>query len=142
MQKVLRATDRAKTQARRKLLAQRDENKAVDRKMLAQQKMVVQREVSADIRAARIARREDWFLGPLAPRRDAGSSKDTYGTIGVRRLNGVDKAGKIHDYCISEGDRVVVVGKGLRDQGKIGVVKDVRPKAEECIIEGFNMVSP
>lgn len=140
MQKVLRATDRAKTQARRKVLAQRQKAGRVDRVLLEQQKFVYQKEVTSDICAARTARKEDWLLGQLSPRRDAGSSTDTYGTVSVRRLNGVNKSGKVRDFCIAEGDRVVVVGKGLRDQGKIGIVQSVLFKAEACTLKGLNRV--
>lgn len=140
MQKVLRATDRAKTQAKRKALAQRQKAGRVDRVLLEQQNFVYQKEVTSDICAARIVRKEDWLLGPLSPRRDAGSSMDIYGTVSVRRLNGVKKPGKSRDFCIAEGDRVLIVGKGLRDQGKIGVVKSVLFKAEACSVKGLNRV--
>ena len=36
------------------------------------------------IREARVARREDWILGPLAPRRDKGDY--TYGTISIEEV--------------------------------------------------------
>lgn len=140
MQKVLRATDRAKTQAKRKAFAQRQKAGRVDRVLLEQQNFVYQKEVTSDICAARIARKENWLLGPLSPRRDAGSSMNTYGTVSVRRLNGVNKPGKARDFCIAEGDRVLIVGKGLRDQGKIGVVKSVLFKAEACTVKGLNRV--
>lgn len=140
MHKVLRATDRAKTQAQRKALAQRQKAGRVDRVLLEQQNFVYQKEVTSDICAARLARKEDWLLGPLSPKRDAGSSIDTYGTVSARRLNGVNKPGKSRDYCIAEGDRVLIVGKGLRDQGKIGVVQSVLFKAEACTVKGLNRV--
>lgn len=140
MQKVLRATDRAKTQAKRKVLAQRQKAGRLNRVLLEQQKLLSQKEVTADIRAARTTRKEDWLLGSLSPRRDAGSSTDSYGTVSVRRLNGVNKPGKCRDFCIAEGDRVVIVGKGLRDQGKIGVVQSVAFKAEACTVKGLNRV--
>lgn len=40
----------------------------------------------ARIHEARVARREDWILGPLAPRRDTGN--DEYGTMSERELRG------------------------------------------------------
>lgn len=140
MHKVLRATDRAKTQAKRKALAQRQKAGRVDLVLLEQQNLVYQKEVTSDLCAARLARKEDWLLGPLSPRRDAGSSIDTYGTVSARRLNGVNKPGKSRDFCIAEGDRVLIVGKGLRDQGKIGVVQSVLFKAEACTVKGLNRV--
>ena len=43
---------------------------------------------SADIKMARKTRREDWDLGPLAPRRDVGLKKETFGTISALRIRG------------------------------------------------------
>ena len=91
--------------------------------------------------AARTARREDWLMGPLAPRRDVGNSKDTYGTVSVKQLRGTTKEkSQRKDWCIREGDRVVIVASKHRDAGKIGIVKAVTEEAEECTIEGLNMV--
>ena len=98
--------------------------------------------MQGDIQAARAARREDWLLGPLAPRRDAGDAKETYGTVSTRRVNGVKKeAGTEKDWCIEVGDRVAIVEKGHRERGKIGKVQRVEKKAEVCYIEGLNRVS-
>lgn len=97
--------------------------------------------VRNDTRAARLTRREDWLLGPLAPKRDVGTTKDTYGALDARRLRGVEKPknqGK--DWGIVEGDRVVIVLDGHRERGKIGKVREVRKDAEECFVTGLNRV--
>ena len=140
MEKVIRATDRAKTQARRRLLAQRAqvayERRTKDQKTAA----IVSRHVHSDIRTARATQREDWLLGPLAPRRDVGSLQDTYGTIHANRTRGVREKGDQQDYCIEKGDRVVVVGKEFRDRGKIGKVLSVDVKHNQCKIDDINLV--
>lgn len=100
---------------------------------------LLSKDKDAAIKAARIARQEDWLLGPLAPRRDLGSLKSTYGTVSQRLVKGVEKLGKIHNYCITEGDRVVIVGD-LLERGMIGTVNKVNRRAETCKILGFNMV--
>lgn len=80
-------------------------------------------------------------MGPLAPRRDVGNSKETYGTVSPKQLGGVVKEkSQRKDWCIREGDRVVIVASKHRDRGKIGKVKSVREDAEECTVEGLNMV--
>lgn len=139
MQKVIRATERAKTQARRKNLFKQERQNARRRSLLKLQQDTLSKDTAYLIKAARLARREDWLLGPLAPRRDLGSSKDTYGTVSPRIVEGVRKSGPAHDYCITAGDRVVIVGK-FPEKGRIGTVTEVRAKAETCIVKGFNLV--
>lgn len=139
MQKVIRATERAKTQARRKNLFKEGRENAKRRSWLKIKQVALLKETSNLIKAARIARREDWLLGPLAPRRDLGSSKDTYGTVSPRVAEGASKSGQGHDYCIAVGDRVVIVGEFL-EKGRIGTVEEVKAKAETCLVKGFNLV--
>ena len=82
------------------------------------------------------------MLGPLAPKRDVGNAKDTYGTLSPRRFRGVEKPkGQYKEWGIVEGDRVVIVQDGHREQGKIGTVREVRKEAEECTVQGLNQVS-
>lgn len=123
------------------------------------------------IREARVARREDWFLGPLAPRRDTGDS--TYGSMmsdelrGVRGglgrgvltrrgLGGVNASGKRgkkgegvgrswKESLIYVGDRVAIVsgiGPEGRDKGKIGTVEMVWRTEREVLITNLNLVRP
>ncbi len=141
MQKVIRATDRAKTQAKRKIVAEQAYNRHVNRQLRRNEQKLINTEVRTRIMAARTARREDWLMGPLAPRRDVGNSKDTYGTVSSRQLRAPKKEkSQRKDWCIREGDRVVIVAAKHRDRGKIGHVKSVREVAEECTISGLNMV--
>lgn len=106
------------------------------------------------IKRAKQNQREDWLLGPLAPRRDVGDFKETYGTIDrltfdnpkprreelsrrLARFAGKTKKGE--KYCnISKGDRVVLLAGW--DKGKIGKVKDVNEDKAEVIVEGLNRV--
>lgn len=94
----------------------------------------------ADIRAARTARREDWELGPLAPRRDVGDSAESYGTVHPRRISGIEvpKSMRTKYWTIVEQDRVVILMG--RDKGKIGVVTDTDRDAETVTVRGFNLV--
>lgn len=141
MQKVIRATSRAKTQAQRKIAAEQKHNRIVNRKLRIDEQKQINGEVRSRIMAARTARREDWLMGPLAPRRDVGNSKETYGTVSPKQLRApLKEKGQWKDWCIREGDRVVVVAPKHRDRGKIGTVKSVREMAEECTVEGLNMV--
>ena len=142
MQKAIRATNRAKAQAQRKLAAKQAHNRIVNRKLRIEEQQQINAEVRSRIMAARTARREDWLMGPLAPRRDVGNSKETYGTVSPKQLRAPAKEkGQWKEWCIREGDRVVILAPKHRDRGKIGRVKSVREVAEECVVEGLNMVS-
>ncbi|MCJ1426248.1 hypothetical protein MMC29_004151 [Sticta canariensis] len=139
MQKVIRATERAKTQARRKNVMKRARADSEQRTLVRTQQNRRAKDRHSLIQAARIARREDWLLGPLAPRRDLGSSTNTYGAIHPRIVQDVNKHENIRDYCIAKGDRVVMVGE-FPEKGLIGTVKSVAERAETCMVAGFNMV--
>jgi large subunit ribosomal protein L24 len=107
----------------------------------------VKREIATDIKAARLARREDWELGPLAPKRDVGLKRETYGTISTSRLRGkeltLEERLKLNPDggrypTIVAGDRVVLL-QG-RDKGKIGKVASLDAARQEVTVEGLNMV--
>ncbi|MCJ1379401.1 hypothetical protein MMC17_002502 [Xylographa soralifera] len=139
MQKLLRRTALVKKQAARKVAARQGKSDSDDRKLRLNEQKIINISVRHDTRAARLARQEDWLLGPLAPKRDVGNTRETYGTLDPRRLRSVDKLkDQIKDWGIVEGDRVVVVQDGHRERGKIGKVREVRKEAEECFVTGLN----
>lgn len=140
MQKLIRRSALSRRQAERRV-------KAVGEKIATDEHRRRQREqahyytaLSKDVRAERVARREDWVMGPIAPKRDVGKDAGQYGTLNAQRLKESEKR-EWKNYGIVPGDRVVIVKKGHRDQGKIGVVKEVTEKAETCKIERLNVVS-
>ena len=118
------------------------------------------------IKAERTARREDWLLGPLAPKRNVGAKQDFYGTVSNLLVNGpvfppkvrrgpkgvgwdfVGSEGREHEQRdwvgegnegnIVGGDRVVVVRGKL--MGQIGKVRDVAPDTKSVRLEGMNLV--
>lgn len=150
MQKLLRRTAQAKAQASRRTKNQVTKSRTENRKLRHYQYIEFNRAVLQDVKNAQFSRREDHLLGPLAPRRDVGSKRDTYGTVDERRLRGpgmkgigVEKGGRPEEWTgIKEGDRVVVVGKEVRDWGKVGLVREVRANQGDCAVEGLNMVRP
>lgn len=100
------------------------------------------------IKAARLNRREDYELGPLAPRRDVGTKRDKFGTVSTQMLRGPilekgqrEKAKEFiggNTMNIVKGDRVVLLeGK---DKGKIGMITEVDVLRAEFTVEGLNMV--
>ncbi|KAM0795077.1 hypothetical protein BDR22DRAFT_872599 [Usnea florida] len=121
------------------------------------------------IREARVARREDWILGPLAPHRDKGDN--AYGTMslgemrplkggmgravlternrggarisGRRRGKGKKVGMGWSKSLIYEGDRVAVLsdqGPESREFGRIGTVSKVMRAEREVEIEDMNLV--
>jgi len=133
----------------------------------------IQRASNKNIKAERKHRREDWMLGDLAPKRDAGANKGVYGTMDQVLVRGSELPSRVsqgprsagHDLTggerwgqdededivpeewagegqagnIVSGDRVVVI-RG-RDEGQIGLVKEVDLPRHEITVEGLNMVS-
>jgi large subunit ribosomal protein L24 len=147
MQKVIRRTILAEKQAVRKLQRRRDKH-AADRAKTAREQVRFSRlEETKDIKIARKVRREDWDLGPLAPRRDVGDVKDTYGTIHTSRLRGEELDMKKRLEVNPSGGRYPTIVKGDRvvlleghDKGRIGKISEIDFKRQECTVEGLNMV--
>jgi len=92
------------------------------------------------VRTERKSRREDLISGPLAPRRDYGNKAATYGSLSVAEIFGTEKY-QYKNYGLVAGDRVVIIKAGHPDLGKIARVKEIREKAEECVLDGLNKVS-
>jgi large subunit ribosomal protein L24 len=147
MQKVIRRSVLAKAQAVRRLARRKERDIRITNRSKREQENYVKKEVATDIKAARLARREDWELGPLAPKRDVGLKKDTYGTISTMRLRGkeltLEERLKLNPDgsrypTIVAGDRVVLL-QG-RDKGKIGKVAALDAARQEVTVEGLNMV--
>lgn len=140
----------AEKQAARRLMKKKDKIKRDTWRTTREQNQVHRRQETDALKAARAARREDYELGPLAPRRDVGDSKDTYGTVSMNQTQGrvpygkekqdiLDIWGGNEKYLgLAKGDRVVIL-KG-RDKGKIGEVSQVSGERAECVVKELNMV--
>jgi len=148
MQKVIRRTQLAVAQANRRRLRKKEitiKEKSVLDRFHKGQTYTNQQET---LRRARVERREDWELGPLAPRRDVGNFKDTYGTLPGNQTEGVEinreeKARRLIAWGGSKanvriGDRVVALAG--RDKGKIGKIVSIDSKKLEAKVEDLNKV--
>jgi large subunit ribosomal protein L24 len=140
MQKLLRRHLLAKAQQARKLKRAKEvEERLLNSSLRRQLKMMNQEQ--RDLRLAeRTARREDWDMGPLAPRRDVGEDGDFYGGMNSRWMRGIQSIShgfvKIRDFRV--GDRVVLTDGP--DQGNIGEIKEIMEDRNLCFVEGLNMV--
>lgn len=148
MQKVIRRTVLAEKQAARKLTRLKESATRKRLKDNRNQASHSRKEETTQIKQARFARREDWELGPLAPRRDVGDSKNTYGTISSYRVRGpVLRTDELKEKLkpfggrylnLAAGDRAVILEGS--DKGKIGKILSIDTKRAECTIQGLNMV--
>jgi large subunit ribosomal protein L24 len=148
MQKVIRRTILAEKQAVRRLRKRKEIQKRERQKTNREQNAFVRNEVMQDLKLRRFERREDWELGPLAPRRDVGNKKDTFGAVSTQRLRGpvltvAEREEKLKDVGgnrlnLVKGDRVVLL-EG-RDKGKIGTITATDKLRAECTVRGLNMV--
>lgn len=141
------ALKRAKLQAYRQGNEQRARNRGLIKSATA--------EIKQNKQDAKAARREDWELGPLAPKRDLGFNH--YGTFkehprmdysleGSLRVRSevlakrCAWAGTPKQLNIVAGDRVVIL-QG-HDKGKIDRIKSVNAADGTVKLEEYNKVSP
>jgi len=148
MQKVIRRTQLAVAQANRRRLKKKElitKERSILSRFHKSQVYTVQQE---NLKRSRIERNEDWELGPLAPRRDVGNLKETYGTLPGNQIEGVElsreeKAKRLVAWGGSKanvriGDRVVALSG--RDKGKIGKIISIDSKKLEAKVEDLNKV--
>jgi len=168
----MQKTVRINLQARKNLLKQNHKSKnAAAKKEWNQyhlQKNVTENKARQYVKEERANRREDWILGPLAPNRNVGTNKGTFGTVDVDLIqspavpkqvkarpvragyDATDWEGKHKSSAFTGdtivgnvvvGDRVVVVHGPERIRGVIGPVLSVDYEREELRIENVNVVS-
>ena len=87
----------------------------------------------------RQTRRDDWLRGPLAAKKDVGTQREAYGAFDFSTFRPPDVY-RWKDWGIVQGDRVCVVKKGHKDEGRIAKVTAVYKESEVCTVEGVNVV--
>ncbi|GAP83824.1 putative kow domain-containing protein domain-containing protein [Rosellinia necatrix] len=97
---------------------------------------------------AKKAIRNDWAMGPIAPRRDAGEWHGAHGAIGESRFASSGSlslalrnarcqwAGGAYYLCLAKGDRVVLLDGP--DKGRIGRISTVNHATGELTIHELN----
>ena len=96
---------------------------------------------------ARKSYREDWALGPLAPKRDYGEKEGTFGALSPGQIAEQDlpereirrEWNKIGDNYFKPSDRVVITLG--REKGKIGEISSINENRVSAKIEGLNKVN-
>ncbi|KAJ5834358.1 hypothetical protein N7447_000384 [Penicillium robsamsonii] len=139
MQRVIQRTASARKQALRKTTKAHERQELLDRVGVRRARKDFGGALSTQFQAARKNRWEDWEKGPLAPMRDSGLSRTTYGGQDASILHPprLPKHEQRRHVLFAEGDRVCVI-RG-RDQGKINVIQQINRDSETVLIKGINM---
>ncbi|KAI1175771.1 hypothetical protein F4777DRAFT_549212 [Nemania sp. FL0916] len=119
-----------------------------DKKETMPQQVMQHRMARDEVAAAKQAIRDDWAMGPLAPRVDVGPWADARGSIGESRYASGYKlslaqrnarcswAGGAFRLCLAVGDRVVLLDGP--DKGRIGKISHIDDRAAEVTVADLN----
>lgn len=140
MEKVISRTTAAIRQAsrrREKALTVKARGESWERNQTLQRQRKQQHKLVLE---ARHNRKIDWESGLLAPRRDVGDQKDTYGSISIYNVNPPEKEPKDRPkwMYIAGQDRVAVI-RG-RERGRIATVSQVDKESGTVALAGVEMV--
>ncbi|KAK5629377.1 hypothetical protein RRF57_005092 [Xylaria bambusicola] len=92
--------------------------------------------------------RDDWAMGPIAPRTDVGQFHNAFGSISEARYTGsrdfplslrnarCQWAGGLHYLCLAKGDRVVLLDGP--DKGRIGEIGQINFLTAEVSVHELN----
>lgn len=154
MDKVIKRAAMAQRQASRRTLRRKKEAMHVERLGVQQEAKTAAAELKKNVKDARRARKEDWELGPLAPKRDLGLYNN-YGAIKERfRYNwnqSMEKftspavveercrwAGGPNQLNLAVGDRVAIMDGP--DKGKIDRIKSIHKETGSVMLTTYNKV--
>lgn len=154
MEKIVRRVAHAQRSVfRRTKRAERRQR--IDEYYRAQQTIkLANREIINNIKDSKKAAKEDWELGPLAPKRDLGFNEygvvqtairqdwSNYGQIASRPEIAEKRcawAGGLKKLNLAPGDRVVIL-EG-HDKGKIDTIKTLQPDTGSLTLENHHRVS-
>lgn len=169
MQKILRINILARNNAAKAARLKQKQTLKKEWRDFDKGQVLANRATSSQIRAERKARREDWMKGDLAPDRNVGTVRGSYGSVEQAQVRGrslpsdakrgpksdgwdiVGREGLPNEHKewegegqegnIVVGDRVCVVRGRDGVRGKIGVVKEIRSEEGELTVDGLNVVS-
>ncbi|CAN8103766.1 unnamed protein product [Discula destructiva] len=150
MQKLLKRTVQAEKQVARRKAKRNDIKARAEAQREFRKRMTSVTDANQALLAARRRRREDWELGPLAPRRDT-PIKDVNGAywgsmslnrstteLGERQRELACKwAGGFKYLCLKAGDRVAIM-QGP-DKGKIGTVRSILEDESMVVMDGDHL---
>ena len=142
MQKVLRRSLLARNQALRKARKLDKKELKKEQHEFHRDRIMNEKALREYVKSERKNRREDWMLGPLAPQRDVGAQKGSYGTMSLQSLREpkIPERERPEYINFAVGDRVSVV-RG-RAMGKISEIRKINQDSLTVDLDdGVNTVS-
>ncbi|EFY99331.1 hypothetical protein X797_002320 [Metarhizium robertsii] len=151
MQKLVKRTAQAQRQATRRARQQMEQDNIDNRMRNRQALRSAVSEIRQNLKDARQARREDWEMGPLAPKRDLGFNNygafkemvrqdwTNYGLHQARPQlieHRCAWAGGVRQLNLAPQDRVVIMDGP--DKGKIDRIKDVQAENGTVTLENHH----
>ncbi|KAI0181345.1 hypothetical protein GGR52DRAFT_30874 [Hypoxylon sp. FL1284] len=148
MQKILRRVATAERVAAKRAKAAKKTIYRVERTEKKKNQWDQLAQVREELATAKQAVRDDWELGPLAPRRDVGAWSGAGGAVHETRY-GVNAelalaqrnrrcrwAGGAYNLNVVVGDRVVLVDGP--EKGQIGKISSIDKAKAELVVDGLN----
>ncbi len=142
MQKVLRRSLLARNQALRRARKLDKKELKKEQHEFHRDRITSEKAMRGYVKSERKNRREDWMLGPLAPQRDVGDLRGSYGTMSLQSLQEpkIPERERPKYINFAVGDRVCVV-RG-RARGKISEIRKINEDSLTVELnEGVNTVS-
>lgn len=154
MQKLAKRVAQAQRQAGRRMQQQMEKEQVGYKLRNRQSLRAAVSEVRQNLKDAKRARKEDWELGPIAPKRDLGFNNYGVFTESVRAdwsNYGMHQpspkvieqrcawAGGVRQLSLAEQDRVVIMDGP--DKGKIDRIKSINAQAGLVTLETHHRVS-
>ncbi|KAI0806467.1 hypothetical protein GGR55DRAFT_652771 [Xylaria sp. FL0064] len=148
MQKILRRVATAERVAAKRKKARDLQFYKKDKKEVNQQRTFQVNQARDEVKAAKQAIRDDWAMGPLAPRTDVGEWHDALGAIRDTRMSSgttipltlrnarCQWAGGAYYLNLAVGDRVVLLDGP--DKGRIGQIQNINHESAEATIKDLN----
>jgi large subunit ribosomal protein L24 len=151
MQRVIQRAIRVEKHAARRADKIKAAKDVYDFRAMQQELITSRRSQRSMEKNARIEHREDWFLGPLAPRRDVGVPKRDLGVVpedsirqskvgklALKEIMKKARRGESRNVFMAK-DRVVIIrGQGL---GLIGAVSSINWKEQTALLKEDVLVS-
>ncbi|KAF1983095.1 hypothetical protein K402DRAFT_466332 [Aulographum hederae CBS 113979] len=139
MQKILRHSGLARRQAARKAKKLEEKENHLDTRRWLKEEVAVRRAATQNMKVQRLAQREDWYLGPLAPKRLNEHTIEKYATVDLPMLQTPElpKHYKLQPFQpLHAGERVVILEGN--DKGRIGTIMNIDEKTDRIRIKGMN----
>ncbi|KAI0513211.1 hypothetical protein F5B22DRAFT_612700 [Xylaria bambusicola] len=148
MQKILRRVATAERVAAKRKKAKKAKVWNRNEKDAKAQTLQHVRRALGEIQEGKQMVRDDWAMGPIAPRADVGDFQGAFGSVSEVRYTGTrffslavrnarcQWAGGAYQLCLAKGDRVVLLDGP--DKGRIGTISEINEDTAEVTVQDLN----